>query len=906
LQSLPRNFLIERQASTINNSGGNLSLKSPANLIILVVIAIMSLVSRIYDIPFSYGVSFTMSSLFIFVLLRYYGVIVASAAIMIVNIIDWVLFYGSIYTIFLFFEVLVVGVLWQKKHRDLFVLDTFYWMVIGAPLAISLFYLNRNEVNVEGLLIITNLVINGLVNILIADLLISYIPIRKIFGYKAKNPIDLNKMIFHLTVTAVLGPFLVYTSIDAWFSKTSLESDIFRNMNSTNINITEKLKTWEDDDLRRLRLKSPIYIKKFKNDLNSNPLDNSVEVFLADKKSNIYFTNNEDKYKDAYNWKEGGFYREVFDNVYEWYPEYKGMTTDLKHWSNAFYIMIVPFETVDIQLQIKVPLSNYALDVWKSYLNKFLILLLFCFISSLISIMTSRFVSKDLSKLTKSSTGLPEKLKRQEVIEWPHTSISQVSSLVSNFQVMSDNLVTLFTEAKIMNNQLLSQTKELELSREKMERLAYNDALTGLPNRLSFNGYLKKLLDSESIKNIAVMFIDLNRFKQINDTLGHEYGDMLIKEVANRLSFFLKEDSFVARLGGDEFVVVLNHADMKVAKKAAIHINKILSEPVFLKHEDEVHELYVSGSVGISIYPEDAYEKSTLLKYADLAMYAAKESGDNTFRFYSEISESNMKEKLLLEQSLCKALERNEIVIYYQPKVNVLTKTITGMEALIRWNHPEKGMIPPAQFIPLAEETGIINQIGEWVLIESCKQTKKWIDMGFPHMRVSVNLSIRQFYGNNVVKLVKKALEISGLEAGCLELEITEGFLIKNTKYVISILQEVRDMGVYISIDDFGMGYSSFRRLKELPIQVLKIDKSFITDISKEKINSSIVKAIIELAHSMSLKVVAEGVETIQEFHTLEFLDCDEIQGYLFSKPLPVDKFEELIRSFQFWVYVSN
>jgi diguanylate cyclase (GGDEF)-like protein len=245
--------------------------------------------------------------------------------------------------------------------------------------------------------------------------------------------------------------------------------------------------------------------------------------------------------------------------------------------------------------------------------------------------------------------------------------------------------VDLFTEAKIMNNQLLSQTKELELSREKMKHLAYNDVLTGLPNRLSFNVYLENLLNTEQSRNLAVMFIDLNRFKHINDTLGHEYGDMLIKEVAKRLSYFLKDDSFVARLGGDEFVVVLNNADMRRAKKSAIYINKILTEPFFINQDNEMHELYVSASVGISMCPEDAFEKSTLLKYADLAMYAAKESGDNTFRFYSEITKSNMAEKLLLEQSLCKALERKEIIIYYQPKVNVQTKEITGMEALIRW-----------------------------------------------------------------------------------------------------------------------------------------------------------------------------------------------------------------------------
>lgn len=873
---------------------------------LLLIISTISLIAWKNGIPFSFGVSFTLSSLFMFIILRFYGVMVASSVVMAIMILDWTLFHGSIFNAVLILEVLVVGALLRNKRHNLFVLDAFYWFIIGGPLSILLFYLINKVVSAEGILLVLNMVINGLVNVLIADLIISYLPIQKIFGCKEDNSFDLNKMIFHLTIAAVLGPFLAYTFVDAWFSKISLESDIFELMNSTKINITEKMNTWEDNDFRRLRLKSPIYLKKFKTIVDNNPLKNSVEVLLADKSNNIYFASDNNKYGNTYNWKDGGHYIKVYDNVYKWHPEYKGITTDLSYWSRAYYIMIVPFDIVDLQVQIKVPLSNYADNVWTTYLNKFMILLLFCFISAIFSMMTSRYVLKDLSKLTKSSTGLPEKLKRQEVIQWPHTSIIQINTLVSNFQAMSDNLMSLFNEAKIMNNQLLSQTKELELSREKMKHLAYNDTLTGLPNRRSFNGYLENLLNSKDKKNIAVMFIDLNRFKQINDTLGHEYGDTVIKEVAKRLSCFLKENSFVARLGGDEFVIVLSNADMKKAKKCAIYVNKILSEPIYINQKEEIHELYVSGSVGISIYPEDAIEKSTLLKYADLAMYAAKESGDNTFRFYSETTESNVAEKLLLEQSLCKALERNEIVIYYQPKVNVQSKNITGMEALIRWKHPQKGMISPAQFIPLAEETGIINQIGEWVLIEACKQNKKWQDMGLPKMRISVNLSIRQFYGNNVVRLVSKALEISGLDPEWLELEITEGLLIKNTKYVISILQEVRDMGVYVSIDDFGIGYSSFYRLKELPIQILKIDKNFITDISKEKTNSSIVKAIIELAHSMELKVVAEGVEKIDEFHTLSGLDCDEIQGFLFSKPIPTDEFEDLIKSFQFWVHVSN
>jgi diguanylate cyclase (GGDEF)-like protein len=451
-----------------------------------------------------------------------------------------------------------------------------------------------------------------------------------------------------------------------------------------------------------------------------------------------------------------------------------------------------------------------------------------------------------------------------------------------------------------MNNQLLSQTKELESSREQMKSLAYNDVLTGLPNRLYFTSYLDDLLDSANGRSLAVMFLDLNRFKQINDTLGHDIGDLLIKEVAVRIRSSLKEDSMVARLGGDEFVIVLRDVDKKKATKAAIQINKALAETINIYQKDQMHELYVSGSIGISLYPSDAKERSALLKNADLAMYAAKETGDNTFRFYSEIAESNMSEQLLLEQNLCKALDRHEMIINYQPKIDVRKRRITGMEALIRWNHPHYGLIQPSQFIPLAEETGIINRIGEWVLIEACKQNKEWQDMGYPKMRISVNLSLRQFYKNSIIKTVLKALEISELEPEYLELEITEGFLMKNTQFIISVLKELRSIGVYISIDDFGTGYSSLERIKELPIQTLKIDKSFIRDISHEKNNSAIVAAIIQLGHSMGLTVVAEGVESILDYDALEDMECDEVQGYLFSKPVSKDEFEKMIKSFSF------
>jgi diguanylate cyclase (GGDEF)-like protein len=405
----------------------------------------------------------------------------------------------------------------------------------------------------------------------------------------------------------------------------------------------DQVKHWESSDLRKVRLRSPIHIKNFGEIIKSNPFNDRVEVLVVDKNYNLYVTNQPaTKYNGVYNWKDGGNDISISENIYQWMPESKGLDFDIKKWNKSFYIMIFSFENMDLQLQIKVSLSNYTGSMWENYLNKLLILLFFCLIAIFISSMMSSILSRDLSKLTKSTTGLPDKLKRQETIEWPDTSTVQVNTLVSNFQVMSDNLVKLFNDTNIMNDKLLSQTIELENSREEMKRLAYNDTLTGLPNRYYFTKYLDELISDLDVRSIAVMFIDLNRFKQINDSLGHDVGDMLLKEVAQRLKYFLRDDSFVARLGGDEFVVLLRDTDRTKATMAAMHINKVLCETVVIKQKNQIHELYVSGSIGISIYPNDAKDKSTLLKKADLAMYSAKETCESTYKFYSDLEKSNV------------------------------------------------------------------------------------------------------------------------------------------------------------------------------------------------------------------------------------------------------------------------
>jgi diguanylate cyclase (GGDEF)-like protein len=598
---------------------------------------------RIYELPFSYGVSFTFGNLFIIIILRFYGIGKALPAAIIVNIIDIYFFKGSIYTVFFTLEILVLGILWRNKKRNLFLLDILYWGIIGAPLLALVYYLKSNLIGTEGLLLVTNNCINGFMNALIADIIISYIPIQCIFGHKEKNLADLNRMMFHLTMAAVLGPFLVYIMVDGWLTGDRIRSEIYDVLSTSGANIMDQVKHWESSDLRKVRLRSPIHIKNFGEIIKNNPFNDKVEVVVVDKNHNLYVTNQPaTKYNGVYNWKDGGNDINISENIYQWIPESKGLDFDIKKWNKSFYIMIFSFENMDLQLQIKVSLSNYTGSMWENYLNKLLILLVFSLIAIFISSMMSRILSRDLSKLTKSTTGLPDKLKRQETIEWPDTSTVQVNTLVSNFQVMSDNLVKLFNDTNIMNDKLLSQTIELENSREEMKRLAYNDTLTGLPNRYYFTKYLDELISDLDVKSIAVMFIDLNRFKQINDSLGHDVGDMLLKEVAQRLKYFLRDGSFVARLGGDEFVVLLKDTDRTKATMAAMHINKTLGETVVIHQKDQIYELYVSGSIGISIYPNDANDKSTLLKKADLAMYSAKETSESTYKFYSDLERSNV------------------------------------------------------------------------------------------------------------------------------------------------------------------------------------------------------------------------------------------------------------------------
>ncbi|MAL97678.1 MAG: hypothetical protein CL583_04415 [Alteromonadaceae bacterium] len=430
----------------------------------------------------------------------------------------------------------------------------------------------------------------------------------------------------------------------------------------------------------------------------------------------------------------------------------------------------------------------------------------------------------------------------------------------------------------------------------RIKYLATHDALTGLANRTMLDDRLHHALEQakRNDRQIGVLFLDLNRFKQINDSLGHEKGDQLLKIIASRLLGSVREADTVARLGGDEFVIVLEDLESSDAMSAiATAVIDTVEEPIRLEN----HEVSVSTSVGGSVFPRDAWDANSLLKFADLAMYRAKEQGSGAFRFFDKRMNQHVLERLLTENALRLALQNDELEVYYQPRVNVESEKIVGLEALIRWHHPGRGLVLPSEFIPLAEEIGMITQIGEWVLETACRQSRIWADMGLPPTRISVNISAYQLSSPTFVERIQRVLGASGLNPCDLELEITESSLMKNLEVSCEHLNSLRSQGIFIAMDDFGTGYSSLAHIKQLPIDTLKIDQSFIVNIAEDHNDAAIVSATIALAHHLGLNVVAEGVTDEEQVAFLKAQHCQELQGYLFGKPRPAAQTTELLKS---------
>jgi diguanylate cyclase (GGDEF)-like protein/PAS domain S-box-containing protein len=453
---------------------------------------------------------------------------------------------------------------------------------------------------------------------------------------------------------------------------------------------------------------------------------------------------------------------------------------------------------------------------------------------------------------------------------------------------------------------IIEDLTESKKAAEKIHLLHYYDSLTGLPNRTFHKELIKRSIEhAQRHKEIfAIIYIGLDNFQRINDTLGYKIGDLLLKAVADRLVNSLRKSDYVARsdegetvnivsrVGGDQFIILAH--DLKQAQDAAIATRR-LHEKISASYDLSGREVFMTASIGIALYPDDGTDVDDLLKNAEKAMRYTKNEGKNNYQFYSRSMNSFVLELLTLESNLHKALERNELALYYQPKVDAATRMVKGMEALIRWKHPDKGLIPPIQFIPLAETNGLIIPIGEFVIRTACMQIKAWQEAGYKQMNISLNVSSRQFDQQNLIEIVKEALQDAMIPPQCLELEITESIIMRNPEKAIRTLTELKAMGIQIAIDDFGTGYSSLSYLKRLPLDFLKIDQSFVKNLASNPSDRAIVRATIAMAHSLNLKTIAEGVETEEQLSFLQEHGCDEIQGYLFSRPLPAEEIQGIL-----------
>jgi diguanylate cyclase (GGDEF)-like protein len=438
-------------------------------------------------------------------------------------------------------------------------------------------------------------------------------------------------------------------------------------------------------------------------------------------------------------------------------------------------------------------------------------------------------------------------------------------------------------------------TEQVEMARVQLDHLAHHDVLTDLPNRMLLQDRLGQAIEvaRRQGRQLAVMYMDLDHFKHINDSLGHAVGDLLLKSVAQRLVACVRQSDTVSRQGGDEFVVLLPFIEH--AEDAALSAQKMLTA-LLLPHRIDGRELHIGVSIGMSIYPNDGIDAQTLIKCADTAMYYAKENGRNNFRFFEPDMNARAVQRQSTEASLRLALERQEFVLFYQPKINLQSGRIVGVEALIRWQHPERGLLSPAQFVAIAEDCGLILPMGRWVLREACLQAQAWLRSGLPPITVAVNTSAVEFRAKDFLDNVRATLEDTQFEPRYLELELTESVLMRDSKSTGALLQAIADLGVKLAIDDFGTGYSSLSYLSRFPINTLKIDQSFVTQMNTNPDDAAIVSAVISMGKSLKQRVIAEGVETPEQYAFLRAQNCDEGQGYYFGRPVPAQILTTLLQ----------
>ncbi|SDF58824.1 diguanylate cyclase (GGDEF) domain-containing protein [Fontibacillus panacisegetis] len=859
----------------------------------------LALFSESHDVNLIFGISLTFTNIILLLLVRAYGFKYSLFAALLVysaSIFVWDNPYAVAISLL---EFVVVGLSLSlfKKDRSIIV-DWMFWLILGAPVLFLLYSSAYGPLSDELWLMIAVPTVNGLFNVMTAEILWAYTPGRLLPPkvVNKRTPLFFYKVLYHIIFVSVTLPFLFYIVNNSWSAVRTLSDYTSKLTFSMSQHISQDLQqVWDsydnDDKLSSTRLSSEL-----QNIIHNYATNDRINILFTDEQGNIIAKSPMTPALTKSSQIEPSPSDQlIHDGLYLHVPSSKrSQILSNQEWSEAKYIYKTALGNKEVNLYILVSMNYFKDQLYCQYLGQFLSLLLFFICAAAVGKYLNSRLLRALNELTDLTTNLPDKLYSGIRVEWPESRITEIRALIRNFRAMSNTLIQMFQES-IKSNQLLQeQTSQLQKSEKKLHHLAYYDELTRLPNRLHFTEYIKTLnLDNpDNTHPFALMFADLNRFKQVNDILGHTVGDRLLYNVAERFSLIVSEQCKVFRISGDEFLFILHYEDISDVQRIAQNICDSLETPF----EINGRSLYMSVSVGISVYPYDGNEMDLIMRNADIAMYVAKEQGDGFYHFYDSIIENQRAESMQLENELKSALRDGQFTLYYQPKIDAVSNEVIGAEALIRWIHPEYGIISPAKFIPLAENSGIILDIDEWVLREACRQNKAWQDQGLYNFPVAVNISARHFYQSNLIPMITRILEETGLDPCYVVLEITEGTLIKNVNYGIQIMEDITKMGIRISMDDFGTGYSSLSQLERLPISEMKLDRSFIEGLTDGSRKSSLVRAVIELGHHMELKVVAEGIESPDDLKFLTELKCDEFQGYFFSKPLPGEEFCGFIR----------
>lgn len=795
---------------------------------------------------------------------------------------------------------IVLGLAKKRDNNSFLISDGLFWFAVGFPLAYVLYYVQTGSGDALNLFYILTFGLNAFVNVFIADLIWTYSPIRLWLnrGRDAEaGQFQFRHMVLHVSLVSVTVPMLSFLYVSHYQDENALFQSIRQELNNKASTVEAELSKWTTSDYMDLRLHGFLQIGLLMHAAErSNSMIDQADLVLMDGHGRA-ITSSVAHIKGfaghPYDWRTGGEVSRTIEGLYAWLPQSKP-NFEPERWRGSYLVIEQGIPQTSMRLILLVPYEKMLVTFLDNIVSKLAMLLFFILLTILMVLFINRLLFQSLSNLAETTTGIPAIVSGGQSIDWPKSRILEVAQLTRNFKMVTENLERMFKQVFLSNVQLRSQKDQLAVSEERLQQLAYYDYLTGLPNRAELKRQLQVLLEAtekgQGLAHVAVIFMDLDRFKHVNDTLGHAAGDRLLQMVSGRFKQCQNERMVISRHGGDEFVIVLETSDGSEAERIAHQLIEALVVPFNL----EGQEIYVSSSAGIAMYPEHGLDVDTLMRNADSAMYEAKEQGGSGFAWYRDIFNTRVSEKLWLESNMRRALESGEFVLHYQPKLDQAGR-LCGMEALVRWQHPERGMITPDSFIPVAESTGFIVSLGDWILREACRQTKAWLEQGLPPVRVAVNLSARQFYKFDLLASILDIVRDTGLEGRYLELEITEAFLVKDPDYMESVIKELALLDILVTIDDFGTGYSSLGQLSHFSVHALKIDRSFIMGMDADANQDAIVRSIIQLAHNMGIKVVAEGIESEESKMRLLGYGCDELQGYHISKPMSADRFEEWV-----------